>query len=209
MLQPIEFLAVIVSSIYGGLLARRKELDFVGVFSVAFVMAFGGGTLRDVLLDRHPLFWITNAHYPILVFLIAGVLTPLRRLPSRTEHWLNIPDALGLGLFSIVGAGYALEAGTSSFIATLFGVITGTFGGVIGDVLCNDVPSIFRPSTPLYATCSFAGCWVYIGVREVAGEPVALWSGIASVLVARLVALRWDVRLPAVPLNRGGDEPAD
>lgn len=205
MLQLIELFAVIASSIYGALLARRKELDFVGVFSVAFVMAFGGGTLRDVLLDRHPLFWISNAHYPVLVFVIAAVLTPLRRLPTQTERWLNVPDALGLGLFSLVGAGYALEAGTTVFIATLFGVITGTFGGVIGDVLCNEVPSIFRPSTPLYATCSFCGCWVYIAVRQVAAEPVALWIGIATVLVMRLIALRWDVRLPAVRLKSSED----
>lgn len=210
MLQLIELLAVIASSIYGGLVARRKEMDFVGVFSVAFVMAFGGGTLRDLLLDRRPLFWISNSHYPVLVFVIAAVLSPLRRMPSRTEKWLNVPDALGLGLFSIVGAGYALEAGTTPFIAALFGVITGTFGGVIGDVICNEVPSIFRPSTPLYATCSFAGCWTFIGVREVAAEPVALWSGIAIALVVRLVALRWDVRLPAVPLKQsGGDSPTD
>ena len=207
MLQLIELLAVVAASIYGGLLARRKEMDFVGVFSVAFVMAFGGGTLRDLLLDRHPLFWISNAHYPVLVFLIAAVLTPLTRMPSRIEHWLHVPDALGLGLFSIVGAGYALEADTSLFIASLFGVITGTFGGVIGDVICNDVPSIFRPHTPLYATCSFSGCWVFLGVREIAPEPVALWIGIAAVLAVRLVALRWDVRLPAAPLKQSGTPP--
>lgn len=209
MLQLIEFLAVISASIYGGLVARRKEMDFVGVFSVSFVMAFGGGTLRDLLLDRHPLFWISNAHYPVLVFVIAAVLTPLRRMPSRMEHWLHVPDALGLGLFSIVGAGYALEAGTSLFIASLFGVITGTFGGVIGDVICNEVPSLFRPRTPLYATCSFAGCWMFLGIREIAPETVALWSGTATVLAVRLVALRWDVRLPAVPLKQSGDVPTE
>lgn len=209
MLQLIEFLAVIAASIYGSLLARRKGMDFVGVFCVAFVISFGGGTLRDVLLDRHPLFWISHAHYPVLVFVIAAVLSPLRRMPSRTETWLHIPDALGLGLFSIVGAGYALEADTSLFIASLFGVITGTFGGVIGDVICNEVPSLFRPSTPLYATCSFTGCWVFIGVRTVATEPIALWSGIVTVLIVRLVALRWNVRLPAVPLKPRGDTPAE
>lgn len=209
MLQLIEFLAVISASIYGGLVARRKEMDFVGVFSVAFVMAFGGGTLRDLLLDRHPLFWISNAHYPVLVFLIAAVLTPLRRMPSRMEKWLHVPDALGLGLFSIVGAGYAIEAGTSLFVASLFGVITGTFGGVIGDVICNEVPSLFRSHTPLYATCSFSGCWVFLGVREIAPESIALWTGIAAVLAVRLVAVRWDVRLPAVPLEKSGKTPAE
>ena len=144
MLQLIEFLAVVSGAIYRALLARRKQMDFVGVFSVALITAFGGGTLCDILLGRQPLFWITNAHYPVIVFFLALFILVTGHWIGRAERWLNIPDALGLGLFSIVGAGFALESNTSLFIASLFGVITGTFGGVIGDIVCNEVPNLFR-----------------------------------------------------------------
>ena len=197
MLQLIEFLAVVSGAVFGALLARRKQMDFVGVFSVAFITAFGGGTLRDILLDRHPLFWIANAHYPVIVFILALIILTLGHWIRRAERWLDIPDALGLGLFSIVGAGFALEADTSLFIASLFGVITGTFGGVIGDVVCNEVPNLFRPKTPLYATCGFVGCWAYMLLgKSGVPENISLWTGISVVVAVRMVALRWNIRLP-------------
>ncbi len=201
MLQLIELLAVVVAGIYGVLLARRKNMDFVGVFSVAFITAFGGGTLRDVLLDRTPLFWIKHSQYPVLVFALSIIATALQRWTIWqiwAYRWLYVPDAFGLGLFSIVGAGYALEAGTTPFVASLFGVITGTFGGVIGDIVCNEVPNLFRPHTPLYATCSFVGCWGYMVLCWVGvAEDIGLWCGIMIVVAIRLIAVRWDVRLPA------------
>lgn len=201
MMQLIELLAVISAGVYGVLLARRKGMDFVGVFSVAFVAAFGGGTLRDVMLDRTPLFWVKHAQYPVLVFLLALIATTTRKSTAWqkwAERWLFLPDAFGLGLFSIVGAGYALEAGTSFFVASLFGVITGTFGGVIGDVVCNEVPNLFRPQSTLYATCSFVGCWGYL-LLGWAGVPdnLGLWAGILLVVAIRLIAVRWDLCLPA------------
>jgi uncharacterized membrane protein YeiH len=102
-----------------------------------------------------------------------------------------------LGLFSIVGAGFALESNTSLFIASLFGVITGTFGGVIGDIVCNEVPNLFRPNTPLYATCGFVGCWVYLLLGKIGvPENITLWTGITVVVAIRMVALRWNIRLP-------------
>jgi uncharacterized membrane protein YeiH len=197
MLQLIEFLAVVSGAIFGALLARRKQMDFVGVFSVALITAFGGGTLRDILLGRQPLFWITNAHYPVIVFFLALFILVTGHWIGRAERWLNIPDALGLGLFSIVGAGFALESNTSLFIASLFGVITGTFGGVIGDIVCNEVPNLFRANTPLYATCGFVGCWVYLLLGKIGlPENITLWTGITVVVAIRVVALRWNIRLP-------------
>lgn len=198
MLSAIELLAVISSGIYGILLARRNRFDLVGVQTVAFIAAFGGGSLRDVLLGRRPLFWIQHDHFAIIIFVLALIGSIVRHWPKWVERGLFLPDALGLGLFSIVGASHALNEGTSLFVASLFGVITGTFGGVIGDVVCNQVPNLFRPTAPLYATCSFLGCWVYLllGVAGVA-EPVALWSGIFAVVTLRLLALRWDLRLPS------------
>ncbi len=206
MFQLIELLAVLAGATYGVLLARRHRMDFVGVFSVAFIIAFAGGTLRDLFLDRHPLFWIKHDEYAVIVFVLSLVASVLPRIPSSVERWLAVPDALGMGLFSVVGAGFAIEAGTSMFIASLLGVVTGTFGGVIGDVVCNQIPSLFRPSTPLYATCSFIGCWVFLllqftGLEEV----VAVVAGLSVCVVLRFAALRWNVCLPAA---KSGSETA-
>ncbi len=195
-LQYIELLAVISSGTFGVLLARRKGFDFVGVFSVALMTAFGGGTLRDLFLDRHPLFWIEHDHYPLIVFGLALATSLVRRIPVWVEKILYLPDALGLGLFSVVGVGYALAAGTSWFVAALLGTITGTFGGVIGDVVCNEVPSLFRTS-PLYATCSFVGCWVYLLLVNAIPQPImAVAAGILVTVLMRLGALYWNICLP-------------
>jgi uncharacterized membrane protein YeiH len=195
-LQFIELLAVIAAGTFGVLLARRKGMDFVGVFSVACMTAFGGGTLRDLFLDRHPLFWIQHAHYPLIVFALALVTSTIRRIPRVVEKALYLPDALGLGLFSVVGAGYALQAGTTWFLAALLGTITGTFGGVIGDVVCNEVPSLFR-SAPLYATCAFLGCWIYLLLQHVVSQQMIAISGaIGAIVLMRLLALYWNIRLP-------------
>lgn len=196
MLPFIELLAVIASGTFGVLLARRKGLDFVGVFTVAFITAFGGGTLRDLFLDRHPLFWIQHHHYPVLVFGLAVVTSLFRRIPRVVRRVLHVPDALGLGLFSVVGTGYALEAGTSWFVAALLGTITGTCGGVIGETVCNEVPSLFR-STPLCATCAFLGCWIYLAVQHFFPAPlVAVTCGAGCIVVTRLAALYWNIQLP-------------
>lgn len=196
MYHLLELIAVIASASYSVLLARRHRMDFVGIFSVAFIVAFGGGTLRDLFLDRHPLFWIREHHYPVIVFMLALVASLMPKLPASTEKYVCIPDALGLGLFSIVGATAALESGTSYFIASMLGVVTGTFGGVIGDVVCNRVPSLFG-SAPLFATCSFTGCWILFFLETCSvPQSYAVPSSISVVVVMRLAAIRWNWRLP-------------
>jgi uncharacterized membrane protein YeiH len=199
MIELLEFLAVITAGLYGVLLARSKGMDLVGVCAVAFIVAFGGGTLRDVLLDRQPLFWIAQEHYTWTVFGIAllGGLVP--RIPRRLEPLLVVPDALGMALFSIVGAGIALETAAhpvSWFIAALFGVLTGAFGGVIADVICNEVPRLFLPTSPLYSVCGFAGCWLYLVLRDQGfAESVILTASVLFVVAFRLAAVRWNWRL--------------
>ncbi|MCA8982162.1 MAG: trimeric intracellular cation channel family protein [Planctomycetaceae bacterium] len=197
MTSLIELLAVLSGGTFGILLARKKQMDFVGVFSIALATAFGGGTLRDLFLDRHPLFWIENHHYPVIIFSLSLLFSLQRRVPGWVERILPLPDALGLGLFSVAGVSVALDAGCSLFIAALMGVITGTFGGVIGDVVCNEIPSLFSPHTPLYATCSFLGCWGYLLLR-LGGLPEAvnMLSALTLIVVLRLLALRYDWRLP-------------
>lgn len=194
----IELLAVVAGATYGMLLARQHEMDFVGVFTLALIVAFGGGTLRDLFLDRHPLFWIQQDHYPIIVFILALITSALPRLPDSMERWLSLPDAIGLGLFSIVGSLASIEAGTSMFIAVLMGVVTGTFGGVIGDVVCNRVPSLFG-TAPMFATCSFVGCWLlFLLLHYDVPKPYAITSSAAFIVCFRLAAMKWNWTLPSV-----------
>jgi uncharacterized membrane protein YeiH len=199
MMLVIEVLAVISGAVFGVLLARRKGMDFVGVFSVAFMTAFGGGTLRDVLLDRHPLFWIQYSWYPVIVFVVAAVVSLIPKIPKSAERLLHFPDAMGLGLFSILGTEIALEQGVSPFVAVLFGVMTGTFGGVIGDIACNEVPNLFRPATPLYATCAFIGGWILLVCKMMPlPDSADFLISAAVVVVLRLLALKFNIGLRAV-----------
>lgn len=192
----IEFMAVIASAIYGVLLAARTGMDFVGSFSVAFVAAFGGGTLRDLFLDRHPLFWIGNAHYPITVFVICLILPFAAKYLPKIKPVLIYPDAVGMALFTAAGTAIALDLQESWFIAALLGTITGTFGGVIADIICNDVPELFKPS-PLCATCAFTGAWVYIfGDALHFQASVLLIVSTVTVAVFRILAVTFNWRFP-------------
>lgn len=198
LVQVIEALGILAFAFSGFIEARRKDMDMVGVFTVAFITAFGGGTLRDLLLDRRPLFWVEHQEYTLLVFILALVITPfLRHLRSAlTEKLIVTADALGLGLFSALGASLAQEAGMPIFVCVMMGVITGIFGGVLRDVICNEIPLVFRRGH-LYATCSFAGCWTYLILDRFAmPQAVSLFFSIAVTVVMRLVAVRFNLRLP-------------
>ena len=196
LLTFIEAVGVFAFALSGLLEARRRDMDLVGLFVVALVAAFGGGTLRDLLLDRSPLFWIEHDSYAIAILGLSTLFALLPATGRLPPVVLLVADALGLGLFSVAGAGYALEAGTSLFIAALMGTITGTFGGVIRDVLCNELPSLFK-QTPLYATCAFVGCYVYFLLTHLAlpGD-LAVWITTLGITAFRLAAVRWNWVLP-------------
>lgn len=193
----IEILAILVGAFSGFIEARSKKMDVVGVFTVAFITAFGGGTLRDILLDKRPLFWVAHQEYAILIFVLALIAAPLIRTLRKivSERLIVIADALGLGLFSIAGVSQALEAGMPLFIASMMGVITGIFGGVLRDVICNEIPMVLRDGKP-YAICSFAGCWMYL-IMHKTGVPLdfALWSSALLITILRLATWTKNVRL--------------
>src|SRR5690348_4021258 len=146
LITVIEIVPILVGAFSGFIEARRKEMDVVGVFTVAFITAFGGSTLRDLLLDRRPLFWVQHQEYTLLVFLLALFVVPfLPHLRSAVaEKAIIVADAFGLGLFSVAGVSVAQEMQMPLFISVMMGVITGIFGGVLRDVICNEIPLVFR-----------------------------------------------------------------
>ena len=121
-----------------------------------------------------------------------------RRVPL-TERAIRIPDALGLGLFSASGVSQALDAGMPQIVAVLMGVITGVFGGVLRDVICNEIPVVFRDHRP-YALCAFAGCWLFVGLHAAGTQPlVSVLAAAITVAALRLLALAFDWRVPGWP----------
>lgn len=190
----VEVVAVLACAFSGFAEAQRKSMDLVGVYVVAFITAFGGGTLRDVLLDRRPLFWVEHQAYPILILALTLVATPLMRFAQRIipNAALVVADAIGLGFFSIIGVALALNANMSPFVASMMGVVTGAFGGVLRDVLLNEVPMVLRDGRP-YAIAAFLGCWLYIlMIKAGADAALSLWIAAALTTGFRLVAWRYN-----------------
>jgi uncharacterized membrane protein YeiH len=189
-------IAVIASSISGALEARKNQMDIVGATTIAFVNAFGGGTLRDLLLGRTPVFWVNDPWLTVTTFVIA--IFAFYRLETFSKRLLIFADAIGLSIFSILGATYALQLNISPIVAILMGVVTGIFGGVLRDVLSNRIPNVFRQSTELYATCSFIGTTVYIilHVLQFNALPIAL-VGALTIFAMRLLAVSFKVTLPS------------
>ena len=197
-LTLIEIAATLAFALSGFIEAARRRMDIVGITAVACTAAFGGGTLRDVLLDQRPFFWVEHSGYLWLILGLCLVGLPVLRAShiDFTERAMRVPDALGLGLFGAAGTSQALALGQPLIVAALTGVITGVFGGVLRDVLCNEVPAIFTDHRP-YAVCSFTGAWVYIGLDHVqAPDGLALAACIVTTAGLRLLALTRDWRVP-------------
>ncbi|MCB1915211.1 MAG: trimeric intracellular cation channel family protein [Rhodocyclaceae bacterium] len=194
LLYGIGLAGVAVNAASGVLEAGRKPFDMFGMVIVALAAALGGGTLRDLLLDR-TVFWIADQSY-LVCAILAGMLSFAAarhwRLPPRL---FLLPDAVGLALFTVSGTKIALALGTPWLVASAMGVVTGVVGGILRDVLCNEEPVVF--SGQLYATPSWLGALLLVGLTElgVSAVPAALAAG-TFVLLVRLVALRFDLRLP-------------
>ncbi len=204
-LTALESLAVIAFALSGLVAAARKRLDAVGVCVVSGLTAFGGGTLRDVLLDRRPFFWVEHATWLwMLLALTIGAMVFMRaRHLSPTLRAAQWPDALGLGLFTANGTQIALDQGLPAFVAVLMGMITAVFGGVLREIVCNDIPSAFSDHRP-YAVCAFFGGWALVGLWML-GTPewVSLLASVALTIGLRAWAMVSGFTLPQ--WRAGGD----
>ena len=199
-LRILEMLGVAVFAISGALAAGRKSLDLVGVVVTATVTAIGGGTLRDVLLDRHPVFWIADTANLWVIFAAAvGTVIYTRRWPPP-ERSLAVADALGLALFTVTGAQIAQGAGMEGVVVVIMGTLTGVAGGVIRDVLTAQIPMVMRRG-PIYATACIAGVAVYLLLETVLPRDVAAVVGMATIAALRLAAILWDLTVPVFSLG--------
>lgn len=195
----VEIAATAAFALSGILEGARKRLDAVGVCVVGFLAAFGGGTLRDLLLDQRPFFWVRHVEllWGVLGLCVLAMFFLRSRHFAPTEKAIQWPDALGLGLFAATGVHQSLMLELPALVAVLMGLITGVFGGVLRDVVCNEIPTAFHDHRP-YALCAFFGGWVYVGLWQL-GAPgwVALVACVGVTAGLRGLALWRNWQLPA------------
>ena len=200
--RVLDLFGVAVAAVGGSLVAGRRRLDWFGVVVIAVVTSIGGGTIRDVLLARHPIFWISNQAYLVVILLASLatlVYTRYRSVPART---LLVADAGALSLFAISGAAIAEARHVPVMIVILMATITGCAGGMLRDVLCAQVPLILRRD--IYATAAIAGSAVYIafGAAQLP-DAIRVGAGMATVFVLRMGAIMWGWQFPAVVVDQG------
>ena len=197
-LIALEAVGVIAFALSGIIEAARKHFDLVGVVMVAAIAAFGGGTLRDVLLDRRPFFWAEQELW-LWALIAVGLVLPFFFKANHiefTEKAMLIPDAFGLGIFAAGGTHIALQTGATPMVAVVMGVITATVGGVLRDVLVNEVPRAFHDHQP-YAVIAFAGGWLVVLLSYLqTPEYLDVLAAAVAMVAVRLLAVKfgWELK---------------
>ena len=190
-----DYLGTLAFAISGIRLAAGKGLDWFGAYVVGFVTAVGGGTIRDILLDIKP-FWLVQPSYLIITALGLIFTIIFRRQVVRLNHSLFVFDAIGLGLFVVVGVAKSYAAGFPWWVAVIMGTVTGSFGGLLRDVLINETPLIFR--TDFYASACVLGSILYVLMGRYSSLPIEWVQFISaiSVFIFRVLAVVLHIQLP-------------
>lgn len=192
----IEILGTIAFTISGAFSAMQRRLDWFGVFSIGFVTAIGGGTIRDVLIGNTPVSWMRSMTIPLII-LVTGLITiGFKRYVKNFKITLFLFDTIGLGLFTVIGIQKGLAFGLKPGICVALGTITGCFGGVLRDMLLNHIPVLFRKE--IYATACIAGGTVYCLSLMVLQEQVAESIAIVLICTIRVLAVKFKWKLPSV-----------
>ncbi len=196
MFHLLDIIGTMAFAMSGALTAMHKKLDPFGVFIIAFVTAVGGGTLRDVLIGRTPVGWMQNLQYVYVIILGFGLAILFRKKFDKLRTSLFLFDTIGLGVFTLIGLERGLMTGLHPVICIALGTMTACFGGVIRDILCTEIPTIFRRE--IYATICIFGGIVFFGLRELNLEDDVLYLVTSIVIITvRLMAVKFKWYLPA------------
>ncbi|MBV6540202.1 trimeric intracellular cation channel family protein [Ursidibacter maritimus] len=194
-----DLIGTIVFAISGAIAARQHKMDLFGMFVLAFVTGVGGGTLRDVMIGSTPVFWMKQPIY-VLMIALAVIITAIFRNSLNKAGWqqgLLIFDAIGLGVFTVIGVQKGLDFGLHPLICVALGGVTGCFGGLIRDILRNEVPIILQKE--VYVTASLIGGIIFILFREAGFE--SNWIDVATVttvIAIRMLTIRLNLHLPKI-----------
>ena len=197
----LDLTGVAVFAVSGAIAAGRRGMDLIGVIALAVVTAIGGGTIRDILLNRHPIFWLADPAYLIVIVASALITVSYARWRPAPRATLLLADALGLAVFSVIGAQIAEASGLPAVSGVLLGTVTGCAGGVVRDVLSAEVPLLFRGGN-LYASAAIAGTSAYFLLGQI-GVPRAIASLAAMLVIAalRFAAIWWGLKLPTFTIQ--------
>lgn len=195
LLSVIYLIAITAEAMTGALAAGRRQMDLFGVIIIACVTALGGGTLRDVVLDHYPLGWVAHPEYLLLTIGAALLTIVIAPVMHRLHRAFLVLDALGLVAFTLIGCAIAREGGHAPVIVVVSGMLTGVFGGVLRDVLCNEIPLVFRKE--LYAVVSLLTGAGYLTLLALGiGESVSVLACLAGGFLLRLLAIRYGLEMP-------------
>lgn len=199
LLYLLDMIGIIACAIAGTLLAQHKGFDIAGCILVSMVNAIGGGTLRDMALDRHPLFWMTDLNYVLVITATSLILQIFFHLYPKIDTALKLFDAIGLAAFSVIGFKIALDQDLSPIIAIMMGVWTAILGGLLRDIICNEIPLLLQRE--IYISASIAGSVTYL-LLEYWGFNASLneFIMLGVIFAVRMLALRFDWHLPSIRL---------
>ncbi len=196
-IEGLDLIGTYVFAISGATTASEKKMDLFGGVIMGFITAVGGGTLRDLLLDAHPLGWMNN---PLYLWIIAGGVATaflFKHYISHLRNTLFLFDTIGIAVFTILGLQKSLSYEFAPVIAVILGMVSAVMGGVIRDTLCNEVPLIFRKE--IYATICLFGGGLYLVLAQLGMASVyCTWLSIAAMIVVRLLVVKYNWRLPEV-----------
>jgi len=194
-LYVLDIMGTTAFAISGALVAMNKRFDPFGVFIIAFVTAVGGGTLRDVLIGRQPVIWMQNPSY-VYAIIVAVIITVIFRKNLRIlSKSLFLFDTIGLGIFTIIGTEIGIKANFHPLISISLGTMSAAFGGVIRDILCNEIPVIFRKE--IYATACIFGAITFIILNKLNLDATIVYTSTTLiVIIIRLVAVKFHLSLP-------------
>ncbi len=197
MYYTLDILGTVAFAISGVLVAFDKRMDIFGIIIIAFVTAIGGGTLRDILIGNTPVNWMTDMTYTYVILSAAAFAILFRNYLNYLRKSLFLFDTIGIGLFTVVGVEQGIQVGLHPIICVALGTITASFGGVLRDILCNEIPVIFRKE--IYATACILGGFCYFGLRLVSLDPNLVFMISCLVVISiRILAVKFGISLPVI-----------
>ena len=197
----LDLLGTVAFAISGALFAINKRMDPFGVFIIAFVTAVGGGTLRDILIDRNPVSWMADLNYVYVIFAAVLFAIVFRKKIGYLSKSLFLFDSIGLGIFTIIGTEIGIQQNYHPLISVSLGMLTATFGGVIRDTLSNEIPLIFHKE--IYATACIIGSVTFLGLSHFnLNQNIIHILTTLMVIAVRLIAVKYKLTLPTFYKNK-------